>query len=365
MLSLKSMVFISSKKQLAVASSHSIKDMTTQINWFNFGNHQLAEALDAPQRSVTIQPPPTRSNSIAPFAIEPLTGVTLTGNASANRISAGSGRDRIDGRGGNDTLTGGGDRDTFVIRAGDGADTITDFGGIGIGSTPTAVAIANADVIEFQGEGLIARNLLLTQQGNDLILNFEGVAQTQVTLRNFSLENLENLQIATGASVNLGNIRFHGQSQVEDSFDVFNANSSQNSLFNRNTVTFLNDRNNTVWGFDRSNDVINGQGGNDQIVGLGGDDLLRGGQGTDTLTGGSGRDRFVLTTGTGSDRITDFTVGQDLLQLAGISFRQLSITQGTGINSRDTLIRVGNSSEILAILSDTQASTITANSFVG
>ncbi|MBD2090699.1 hypothetical protein H6F67_12625 [Microcoleus sp. FACHB-1515] len=297
----------------------------------------------------------------------------LTGNASANRISGGNSSDRINGMGGNDTilgslgndeLTGGGDSDIFIIRAGDGLDTITDFGGIGIGSVPTAAAIANLDTIEFQGEGLIARNMLLTQQGSDLVISFEGVSQTQVTLRNFSLENLDNLQITTGASVNAGNIRFHGQSRVDDSFDVFDANSIQSHLYNRNTVTFLNDLNNMVWGYDRSNDVINGQGGNDQIVGLSGDDLLRGGQGSDTLTGGIGRDRFVLTAGTGSDRITDFTIGQDWMQLTGMTFQQLSISQGTGTASRDTVIRLRNSNEILATLSGVQASTVTANSFV-
>ena len=41
-----------------------------------------------------------------------------------------------------------------------------------------------------------------------------------------------------------------------------------------------------------------------------------------------GRDRFVLKPGSGSDLITDFTKGEDLLVLAGgLTFAQLSITQ--------------------------------------
>lgn len=355
--------------------------MTLQTNWLSFGDTLLMRSIATLQPPVIIPPQRFSRSSIAPPVIVPPPNlstptvplVTLIGNASANRISGGNSPDRINGRGGNDTimgglgndeLTGGGDNDRFIIRAGDGLDTITDFGGIGIGSIPTAAAIANLDTIEFQGEGLIARNMLLTQQGSNLAIGFEGVLQTQVTLRNFRLENLDNLQVATGASVNAGNIRFPSQSQVNDSFDVFDANSTQSFLYNRNTVTFLNDLNNTVWGYDRSNDVINGQGGNDQIAGLGGDDLLRGGRGTDLLRGGSGRDRFVLTAGTGSDRITDFTTGQDWMQLAGATFQQISISQGSGAASRDTIIRLRNSNEILATLSGVQASTITATSFV-
>ena len=119
------------------------------------------------------------------------------------------------------------------------------------------------DTIQFEGRGLVARNLLLTQQGRDLLLSFEGNLTTQAVLKNFQLENLENLSKATGASVNLGNILFNGQTQFSDSFDVFNANERRNSVLGRNTVTFLNNLNNRVFGLEGSNDVINGQGGND------------------------------------------------------------------------------------------------------
>ncbi|WP_322743996.1 hypothetical protein [Nostoc edaphicum] len=81
----------------------------------------------------------------------------------------------------------------------------------------------------------------------------------------------------------MGNILFDGQTSITDSFDVFNANSTQNTIFNKNTATFLNDLSNNVSGFDHSNDVINGQGGNDRIDGKSGNDFLRGGLGNDTL----------------------------------------------------------------------------------
>jgi len=74
-----------------------------------------------------------------------------------------------------------------------------------------------------------------------------------------------------------------------------------------------------------SNDLMFGNGGrdklcdsegNDTLYGGKGDDYLMGGLGNDILSGDIGRDRFVLTAGEGSDLITDFTKGEDLLVLA-------------------------------------------------
>jgi hypothetical protein len=88
------------------------------------------------------------------------------------------------------------------------------------------------------------------------------VANTKVTLQNFQLENLDNLPAST-TNPAIGNILCDGQAIVTDSFDTINTNTTLTSIFNRNSVTFLNDLNNNVVDFDNSNDVINGQGGND------------------------------------------------------------------------------------------------------
>ncbi|WP_392533638.1 beta strand repeat-containing protein [Nostoc sp. C117] len=227
--------------------------------------------------------------------------INLTGTPGANILVGTASNNMIDGKAGNDTLTGNGGKDKFVICRGDGNDTITDFGGIGKGSNPSATVIANVDTLQFTGNGLTARNLQLTQNGNNLEVSFENVANTKVTLQNFKLENLDNLP-ASSSQPAIGNILFDGQTTINDSFDVFDANSTQTSLFNKNTVTFLNDRNNSITGFENSNDVINGQGGNDIIYGKSGNDLLRGGSGNDTLVGGAGND--ILTGSAGNDLLT-------------------------------------------------------------
>ncbi|MEH2115750.1 putative Ig domain-containing protein [Nostoc sp.] len=270
----------------------------------------------------------------------------LTGTASNNTITGLAGNDTITGNKGNDTLTGGSGQDRFVYNLGDGTDTITDFGGVGKGANPSAAVIAATDTLKFQGSGLTARKLLLTNNGGNLEISFESVLNSpKVILQNFALENLENLRISGGARVDLGNILFDGQTTIQESFDAFDANIAQFSITRQNTVSFFNNLNNIVDGLNNSDDVINGQEGDDTIRGNSGNDLLRGGVGNDNLAGGVGNDILIggagndiLTGGTENDRfvylafsdkgttgdvITDFNQSQDKLVLTDL-FRSLN-----------------------------------------
>lgn len=110
-----------------------------------------------------------------------------------------------------------------------------------------------------------------------------------------------------------------------------------------------------------NNDTLIGGLGGDRLLGGDGNDDLTGGQGSNTLIGGAGADRFILTAQTDRDTIVDFTDGQDLIALSGITFAQLSVTQGVGVNQNNTLINFnnGNGPRLMAVLQNTQASTIT------
>ncbi|MEH2244485.1 MAG: calcium-binding protein [Nostoc sp.] len=254
---------------------------------------------------------------------------TLLGSYNADTINGKAGNDTITGNGGKDTLTGGGGNDEFVITDYD-TKRITDFSGIGKGINPTLGVIAEVDTLKFQGDGFTAQNMLLTKNGSNLEIGFEnvydineGVFYPRVILQNFALENLDNLSKSTGATVDLGNIEFDGQTIITDSFDVFDANSTQSTIFNKNTVTFLNDLSNNVNGFDNSDDVINGQRGDDIIDGLSGNDILRGGAGNDTLNGGAGNDTLnggagndILNGGAGNNTL-DGGTGDDYLNASG------------------------------------------------
>ena len=264
---------------------------------------------------------------------------------------------------------------SYLVSRGSQDVIIEGFHGVGVGVNPSELTIAKAGTITFRGEGLVAKSMLLTQQSDGLVITFEGVKDTKVTLKDFTLENLDNLQRSTGATVDLGNLIFNGQTIVTDSFDVLNADSQQNRIFNRNSVTFLNDLNNTIQGFDNSDDVINGQGGNDRIEGGSGNDIIRGGDGNDIirgglgndeLEGGAGSDTFVLARGEGTDLIKDFSLkDKDRIALAeGLTFEQLAIDAGTNANANDTLIRVVSTGEILAILKGVKSTTIDDTAFV-
>ena len=115
---------------------------------------------------------------------------------------------------------------------------------------------------------------------------------------------------------------------------------------------------------DLGNDTLFGDMGNDTVSGGAGDDLLNGGLGNDSLIGGDGRDRFVLNSGAGVDTITDFQTGQDLLGLSGgLTFNQLTISQGTGMQAQDTLIRIASTGELLASLTGLSSSSLTQEMF--
>ncbi|MEL7011916.1 MAG: fasciclin domain-containing protein [Pseudomonadota bacterium] len=63
------------------------------------------------------------------------------------------------------------------------------------------------------------------------------------------------------------------------------------------------------------NDVLRGNKGSDELDGGAGRDILIGGRHSDVLTGGDDADTFVFHKTSGSDTITDFTIGEDLISL--------------------------------------------------
>lgn len=318
----------------------------------------------------------------------------LWGGSGDDSLYGGSGKDFLRGGSSNDRLNGGPGDDILVeaelsvIRRGNGTDTIIGFSGVGAEATLSSSVTKQVDVLKFIGAGLTAKNMLLTQQGSDLLVEFAGVENTKAILKDFELEDLDNGQGSTGTSVGLGNVLFDGQKTVEDSIDVFNANQQRQQIFNRNSVTFLNNLDNNIQGFNRSDDVINAQGGNDSILGLWGNDLLRGGSGRDQLTGGQGNDilvgdigvdrlqggpgndllnggsdndLFVLTAyADTTDTVQDFKNGSDRFGLAGgLTFRQLTISQ----SNSNTLIRATKGGEVLASLTGVNANLIGAEDF--
>ena len=87
--------------------------------------------------------------------------------------------------------------------------------------------------------------------------------------------------------------------------------------------------NDTLYG-GADNDRLVAGSGTDELFGGAGADSLNGGLGDDTLTGGADADTFYFNGAFGNDTITDFTDGEDTIDLTAISgiteFADLTIT---------------------------------------
>jgi VCBS repeat-containing protein len=241
-----------------------------------------------------------------PIPSDPAPG-TVSGTTGADTLNGTATANTIDGKAGNDTLQGNGGHDTFLMRAGDGQDTIVDF--MGFNARPWINA-AESDIVKFSGAGVTAANMRMLQSGEDMVITFDGVANTQLTLKGVWTDSLDNVAGAAYGFV------FDGQTAVTDSFDTLVWGTQISQVSKANHVMFLTDQDNTVKGLDNSADVINGQGGNDTLSGLSGNDTLRGDAGNDVLDGGAGDDK--VDGGIGDDRLIGGAGNDTLIGGAGI-----------------------------------------------
>ncbi|MEZ2278979.1 MAG: DUF4347 domain-containing protein [Microcoleus sp.] len=264
------------------------------------------------------------------------------GGKDNDAIWGGLGADTLEGEEGNDTLYGGTNTESDRDRAGNdllfggtgndllyGQDASDSLSG-GEGSDTARGGKGNDVILGDSGS-----DSLLGDQGNDSICGGEGD---------------DTVYGDIGSALPVGVVG--GQDQVCGG--------------EGNDLLFGNEGSDTING-DAGNDTILGGKDSDSLVGGAGDDVLIGDEGNDVLIGGSGRDLFFLTSGQGSDNISDFRKGEDLLSLAGgLTFAQLSITPSTEGQSASpsTFIRIASSGELLAVLNGVQASAIAPSDFV-
>ncbi|MCL1465141.1 ExeM/NucH family extracellular endonuclease [Argonema galeatum] len=242
----------------------------------------------------------------------------IIGNANPNILIGGIGNDTIFGRGADDLLFGNQGQD--VINGNEGNDII--FAGK---DDDFVRGGQNDDLIS----GDLGNDTLCGDLGNDTVLGMEG----------------DDVLLGSKGD------------------DILNGNQGNDTICGGegNDIVRGGQDNDLVSG-GSGNDTLYGDIGNDTICGCEGNDFLFGGAGNDFLKGGKGRDIFALKIGAGSDIIADFIVGEDSLGLSGnLRFSNLTITQGSGNQAADTLVRVTATNELLASLTGVAASSITGS----
>ncbi len=278
---------------------------------------------------------------------------TVTGNEAANRLEGRGGDDELLGNGGNDMLIGGPGADR--LHGGSGDDTATYQGsdagvlvklrdGTGQGGHAEGDVLSGIEHLvgsdhadRFGGDshdnrisGMAGDDGIWSSSGDDILEGGAGADRLHGSLG----EDTASYESSDAAVV----VRLHSReargghaegdrfigSTVFDGTDVPDIEHLTGSPFDdilagdlRNNVLKGGAGDDTLYGGpDGGDDRLYGESGNDSIYGGTGDDVFAGGAGDDKLNGGPDDDIFVFTPGGGTDTITDFTDGEDVIDLS-------------------------------------------------
>ena len=289
--------------------------------------------------------------------------------------------DVLQGGSSDDTMTGGTGADTFVFGPGHGNDTITDFSTaddkIDLTAFTASITWAQLQAAMTQtdddplttGVDETATVIDLTSFGGGEI-TLEGVTMTDLTADMFVLDDFaggtgddtieggttdDTMTGGEGADTFVfepghGNDRITDFISGTDKIDLtaFTGITSLDDLIywqsGGDTLIYLRfDGGGTIRiegvqpdeidadDFVFYQDEYTGTAGAETLTGGAGDDTITGLGGDDTLTGGEGYDTFVFAAGHGDDTVTDFTDGEDLIDLTAFTgitqFSDLTVTQ--------------------------------------
>jgi len=271
----------------------------------------------------------------------------LTGNSANNILEGKGGNDTLMGWSGADTMIGGPGNDSYFVenpkdvvleKLGEGTDTVSSRLSYTVPENVENLVLTGTAVVSGTGNNLDnvitgnnAANQLNGQAGNDTLIGGGG---------DDTLTGWSGADIMIGG---LGNDRYF----VENTGDVVTENFNQgtDTVSSRLTYTLLanvenliltgaaavngtgNGLDNSITGNAAVNNLIGGAG-NDTLNGGAGNDILIGGTGKDTLTGGTGSDMFRFIAKDNIDKIVDYIVVDDTIQLEDSIFTALT-TIGT------------------------------------
>ncbi len=261
----------------------------------------------------------------------------LYGNNLNDTLDGKDGNDYIYGGVGNDTMIGGLGNDIYdvdnlndviVENADEGVDEVyASFSGYTLGDHLEVLRLYGSATSGTGNEldnSLYGNNLNDTldgKDGNDYIYGGAGNDTMIGGLGNdiYDVDNLNDVIVENaGEGIDEVYASFSGYT-LGDHLEVLR-------LYNDAASGNGNELDNILYG-NHLDDTLNGGAGND---------ILIGGAGNDILTGGSGNDTFLFRadacpalSSAGIDTITDFTVGQDKIQLGQSIFSSLTTSVGT------------------------------------
>ena len=300
------------------------------------------------------------------LATEPTLDISHAWLASPwdNLVSGGVGADGLKGTLARDLFVGGDGNDTFLVKAGGGSDTIADFAA-GVGASDV-VSLDSYMFVDFA-----AVRAAMGQNGSDTLLNlgngetltFKDLQVSSFAADDFTFANSTPIAPVvqpfvlpeSGAPTKFfsGNVRSNpisgssGNDYIDgrggnDTMrggagdDTYVVDSSKDSAVektgqgidtvistatsyklgaNLENLTLAGNLNHIGVGNDLNNLMEASTAGNDRLDGGAGNDILKASTGADILTGGLGNDMFVFSAIGGQSRITDFHIGEDLLDV--------------------------------------------------
>jgi Ca2+-binding RTX toxin-like protein len=248
---------------------------------------------------------------------------TITGGSSDDTLYGNDGDDNLDGGSGHDTLYAGAGDDT--VTAGSGSDTIYGDAGNDVISGESGNDVINAGAGEDQVSGGHGSDTIRGNTGDDILAGNNGHDSIFGDSGDDTIDGGAGADTLSGGSGDDIFISGSGRDDVNggsgsDTIDYSNLTQSIRVDIHGKQAT--GGDSDTLYSVENAigtdfDDWFRGDKRDNTIESGAGDDYIRGLTGDDTLTGGSGEDTFFWRStdvGTYLDTITDFSIGDDLLQ---------------------------------------------------
>ncbi|MBN8542831.1 MAG: hypothetical protein J0M34_01035 [Alphaproteobacteria bacterium] len=285
----------------------------------------------------------------------------ILGGAGDDSLNGGAGDDIIHGDDGNDILNGGDGNDTLIgglgsdtINGGGGNDVINGDGGalfLDGGSGQDTIVFSNAT------SGVVANLQNNTYGGSAAglsVTNFENITGSNFNDL-FYASDVANAMDGAGGTDTVSYTDSSAAVTVNLTSGIHSDGYAQgDTLLNVENVT------GSIW-----NDSITGSASNNLLDGGSGNDTLNGALGTDTLTGGAGSNRFVIHSRATTAVVTDYTDGNDTIDVSGFlyatGFSDLTVAQA-GADTTVSIVRPGGTFTLT--LQNVAANTLGAGDFI-